>query len=75
LSPDRRWRRRRQSAGLPVDHLGHDAAGAGDLATKNVLQLNISMFALYDNAGSVFRKNILDQHPLILALFSAPAAA
>jgi hypothetical protein len=41
-----------------------------DLATKNVLQLNTSMFALYENAGMAFRKNILDRHPMILALFS-----
>jgi hypothetical protein len=41
-----------------------------DLATKNVLQLNTSMFALYDNAGQTFRKNILAKHPLIIALFT-----
>lgn len=41
-----------------------------DLATKNVLQLNTSMFGLYENAGTVFRKNILAKHPIILALFS-----
>ncbi|MFK8253859.1 hypothetical protein [Ancylobacter terrae] len=45
-------------------------SSAADLATRNVLQLNVSMFALYENAGKVFRKNILDQHPVILALFS-----
>jgi hypothetical protein len=49
---------------------GTTPPSAGDLATKNVLQLNTSMFALYDNAGRVFTKNILDCHPLILALFS-----
>jgi hypothetical protein len=41
-----------------------------DLATRNTLQLNISMFGLYENAGRTFRKNILDKHPIILALFS-----
>jgi hypothetical protein len=41
-----------------------------DLATKNVLQLNNSMFTLYDNAARTFQKNILDRHPIILALFS-----
>ncbi len=40
------------------------------LATKNVLQLNTSMFELYDNAAQIFRKNILANHPVILALFS-----
>src|SRR5438128_7638452 len=41
-----------------------------DLATKNVLQLNTSMFGLYDNAARSFQKNIMDRHPIILALFS-----
>jgi hypothetical protein len=41
-----------------------------DVATKNVLQLNTTMFSLYDSAGQVFRKNILAKHPLVLALFS-----
>jgi hypothetical protein len=43
---------------------------AEDLATKNVLQLNNTMFALYDSAGMTFRHNILASHPVILALFS-----
>ena len=46
------------------------APPAADLATKNVLQLNTSMFSLYENAGAVFRRNILTQHPVILALFT-----
>ena len=41
-----------------------------DLATKNVLQLNTSMFSLYENAGMTFRNNLLAKHPVILALFS-----
>jgi hypothetical protein len=41
-----------------------------DLATKNVLQLNISMFGLYESAGRTFRRNIMNKHPIILALFS-----
>ena len=40
------------------------------LATRDVLQLNTSMFALYDNAAKIFQANILARHPLILALFS-----
>lgn len=43
---------------------------AQDVATRNVLQLNTSMFALYENAGNTFRRNILARHPVILALFS-----
>ena len=51
------------SGNLPVP-------SAQDLATKNVLQLNVSMFSLYENAGMAFRQNILANHPVILALFS-----
>src|SRR5262245_14981889 len=40
------------------------------LATRDVLQLNVSMFALYDNAAKIFQNNIMDRHPIILALFS-----
>jgi hypothetical protein len=49
---------------------GTTPPAAVDLATKNVLQLNNSMFVLYDNAGQTFRKNIMGKHPIILALFS-----
>lgn len=62
-----------QTAGLP-DYLstisGTKPPAPAELATKNVLQLNTSMFALYDNAGRTFRANILAKHPVILALFS-----
>ena len=62
-----------QAADLP-DYLkaitGTTPPQPADLATKNVLQLNTSMFALYNNAGRVFTKNILDRHPVILALFT-----
>ncbi len=40
------------------------------LATRDVLQLNTSMFALYDNAARIFQGNIMARHPIILALFS-----
>ena len=43
---------------------------AVDLATKNVLQLNASMFSLYETAARSFQKNIMANHPIILALFS-----
>ncbi|MEO7158250.1 MAG: hypothetical protein ABI039_11840 [Vicinamibacterales bacterium] len=43
---------------------------AAALATSNVLHLNVSMFELYEQAAQVFRKNILANHPVILALFS-----
>lgn len=43
---------------------------AQELANRNVLQLNTSMFSLYEDAGKVFRRNILAKHPIILGLFS-----
>jgi len=39
-------------------------------ATRDVLQLNVSMFALYDAAARIFQANIMANHPMILALFS-----
>jgi hypothetical protein len=42
----------------------------GDTAKQNVLALNTAMFGLYDDSANVFRKNLLSQHPVILALFS-----
>ena len=41
-----------------------------ETATKDVLALNSGMFDLYDAAAKIFQKNILAQHPVILALFS-----
>jgi hypothetical protein len=42
-----------------------------ETARQDVLALNTAMFGLYDEAGRSFRKNLLAQHPLILALFNA----
>jgi hypothetical protein len=50
--------------------VGTQTASAGEIGTKNILQLNTTMFELYGDAGQVFRKNILAEHPLILGLFS-----
>jgi hypothetical protein len=41
-----------------------------ETATQNVLALNTGMFELYADAGRIFQKNILAQHPVILGLFS-----
>jgi len=41
-----------------------------ETATRNLLALNTAMFGLYADAGRIFQKNILAQHPVILALFS-----
>ena len=61
------------STGLPeylANISGTTAQSPADLATRDVLQLNTSMFALYDNAARTFRRNIMAKHPIILALFS-----
>src|ERR1700676_5054827 len=50
--------------------VGTQAASPAEIGTKNILQLNATMFELYGDAGQVFKKNILAGHPLILALFS-----
>ncbi len=62
-----------RAAGLPsyMDPIsGPTASTPAQTATDNVLALDNAMFDLYDNAGRIFRKNILAQHPVILALFS-----
>src|ERR1700733_12285100 len=53
--------------------VGTQAASPAEVGTKNVLQLNTTMFELYGDAGQVFKKNILAQHPVILGLFSGAA--
>jgi hypothetical protein len=50
--------------------MGTQTSSAAEIGTKNVLQLNTTMFELYGDAGQIFKKNILSQHPLILGLFS-----
>jgi hypothetical protein len=50
--------------------VGTETASPAEIGTKNILQLNTTMFELYGDAGQVFKKNILSQHPLILGLFS-----
>jgi hypothetical protein len=52
------------------DIVGTETASPAEIGTKNILQLNTTMFELYGDAGQVFKKNILAQHPLILGLFS-----
>ncbi|MDH6258805.1 hypothetical protein [Bradyrhizobium sp. BR13661] len=49
---------------------GKANAAPGDVATRDVLALNTTMFDLYGDAAKVFQKNILDKHPVILGLFS-----
>jgi hypothetical protein len=50
------------TTGLPeylANISGTTAPSAADLATRDVLQLNTSMFALYDSAARTFRRNIM----------------
>jgi len=50
--------------------VGTPAPSAADIGTKNILQLNTTMFELYGNAAQSFKENILAKHPVILGLFS-----
>ena len=62
-----------RAGGLPeylANISGTTAPSAADLATRDMLQLNTSMFALYDTAARTFRRNIMANHPIVLALFS-----
>ena len=49
---------------------GRTTNSAANIATENVLALNVGMFELYDAAASIFQKNVLSKHPVILGLFS-----
>src|SRR5439155_13290629 len=50
--------------------VGTQTATAAEVGTKNILQLNTSMFELYDDSSKIFQRNLLVQHPVILGLFS-----
>ncbi len=50
--------------------VGAETASPADIANKNLLQLNTTMFQLYGDAAQIFKKNILAKHPIILGLFS-----
>ena len=64
---------RAQGAEVPIylqSIVGTQAASPAEVGTKNILQLNTSMFELYDDASKIFQKNFLAKHPVILGLFS-----
>ncbi len=46
-------------------------ATKSQVAEQNVLDLDLAMFGIYDQAQTKFQKNFLAQHPVIMALFSA----
>jgi hypothetical protein len=50
--------------------VGTETTTPADIGTNNVLQLNASMFELYDASGKIFQKNFLASHPVILGLFT-----
>lgn len=49
---------------------GNTPSNPSDIATRDLLQLDIGMFSLYDRASTIYRRNILSKHPIILAMFS-----
>ena len=49
---------------------GNTASSPSDISTRDMLQLDIGMFSLYDRASNIYRRNILAKHPIILAMFT-----
>jgi hypothetical protein len=49
---------------------GNTPSSPADISTRDVLQLDIGMFSLYDRASTIYRRNILAKHPIILAMFT-----
>ena len=49
---------------------GSTPSSPSDVATRDLLQLDIGMFSLYDRASTIYRRNILAKHPIILAMFT-----
>lgn len=49
---------------------GNTPSSPSGVATRDLLQLDIGMFSLYDRASTIYRRNILAKHPIILAMFS-----
>ena len=50
--------------------VGTSTTSPGEIANRDILQLNTTMFELYGDAAQKFKANILAQHPVILGLFS-----
>jgi hypothetical protein len=50
--------------------VGTQSPSAAEVGTKNVLQLNKTMFELYGDSAQIFQRNFLNTHPVILGLFS-----
>ncbi|MBL6614067.1 MAG: hypothetical protein ISP45_08660, partial [Reyranella sp.] len=49
---------------------GNTPSTPAELSTRDVLQLDVGMFSLYDRASTIYRRNILAKHPIILAMFT-----
>ena len=49
---------------------GNTPSTPADLATRDILQLDVGMFSLYDRASTIYRRNILAKHPIVLAMFT-----
>jgi hypothetical protein len=61
------------ATGLPpylANISGNTPSTPADISTRDVLQLDVGMFSLYDRASTIYRRNILAKHPIILAMFT-----
>jgi hypothetical protein len=62
-----------QAADVPAyfkEIVGTQTATPAEIGTKNILQLNTTMFELYADSAQVYRQHILAEHPVILGLFT-----
>jgi len=51
--------------------LGQSATAPPPVAERDVLALNVAKFGFYDRALQLYRQHLLEQHPVILGLFSS----
>lgn len=61
------------TANLPeylLNITGNTPSSPSEISTRDILQLDIGMFSLYDRASTIYRRNILAKHPIILAMFT-----
>src|SRR6185503_8612012 len=59
-----------QSQAPPYMNIMVGSPPPAETAKQDILALNTAMFSLYGASGKVFQRNIMGQHPIILALFS-----
>ena len=54
-----------------MDLIIGQSSTAPPVGEQDVLALNVAMFGFYDRALKLYRQHLLEQHPVILGLFSS----